>query len=124
MAGKKILVVDDDPHILELLAVNLTAAGYDVTTATNGWHALSKLPDVRPNLVIVDVMMPQMDGWELCKAIKDDPDTAAVKVLILTAKDTDRDRMIGKSILGADEYITKPFDVDRLMAAVEGLVRG
>jgi DNA-binding response OmpR family regulator len=115
MARRSILVVDDDPNITELLGVNLSAAGYAVTCAANGREAVSQVNGSRPDLVIMDVMMPEMDGWELCKAIRDDPDMAGVRIIMLTARNTDRDRLIGRDILGVDEYVTKPFDIQALM---------
>jgi len=124
MTQARILVVDDDAHITELIRVNLDAAGYDVTCAANGREALERLDAARPDLIIMDVMMPEMDGWELCKAIKDDPETSGIPILMLTARDTDRDRLIGGGIFGVDEYVTKPFDVGALMDLCGRLLRG
>ena len=111
MARKRILIVDDDPHITELIRVNLDAAGYEVECAANGREAMERIDAARPDLIIVDVMMPEMDGWELCKTIKDDPEMDGIRIIMLTARDTDRDRLIGRGIFGVDEYVTKPFDV-------------
>jgi DNA-binding response OmpR family regulator len=118
----RILAADDDAHIRELLQVNLEAAGYHVRVAADGREAMACLRQERPGLVILDVMMPGMDGWEVCKRIKDDPDCADVKVLMLTARDTDRDRLIGTAILQADAYMTKPFEVGALLASVRRLL--
>lgn len=116
MDKKRILIVDDDPHIAELLYVNLDAAGYEVQRAANGHVAIDCIAAARPDLVILDVMMPEMDGWELCKAIRDDPECRDIRIVMLTARDTDRDKMIGKGVFGVDEYLTKPFDLGELLA--------
>lgn len=112
----RILVVDDDPHIGELLRVNLDAAGYNVDRALNGHEAIDRIAAARPDLIILDVMMPGMDGWELCKALRDDPECRDIRIVMLTARDTDRDKMIGKGVFGVDEYLTKPFDLGELLA--------
>jgi DNA-binding response OmpR family regulator len=122
VAGKNIFVIDDDSNIRELLTVNLRAAGYEVTTAEDGVEGLAKLRASRPQCVVLDVMMPGIDGWELCKIIRDDPDLAPVRILMLTAKDRERDRLIGIDIFGADEYMVKPFEIDDLLQAVGRLV--
>jgi two-component system alkaline phosphatase synthesis response regulator PhoP len=122
MAQERILIVDDEPHITELLRVNLDAAGYDVASAANGREAMERIDAARPDLIIMDVMMPEMDGWELCKTIKDDPDMTGVRIIMLTARDTDRDRLIGDGIFSVDEYVTKPFDVGMLMSLCRRLL--
>jgi len=122
MAKKRILIVDDDPNITELIGVNLDAGGYDVARAANGREAIERINAARPELIIVDVMMPEMDGWELCKTIKDDPDVHGIRIIMLTARGTDRDRLIGDGIFGVDEYVTKPFDVGTLMDLCERLL--
>jgi two-component system response regulator MprA len=116
-----ILIVDDDPNVLELVRVNCAAKGYTVRTATDGIEAVQSVEKVMPALVILDVMMPEMDGWEVCKILRDAYQDS-IKIIMLTAKDTVRDRIIGKNILKADEYMTKPFDVDELLACVAGLL--
>jgi two-component system response regulator MprA len=116
-----VLIVDDDPNVGELLRVNLDAQGYDITTASNGAEALRAIERRLPRLIILDVMMPEMDGWEVCKQVRDRYHEA-VRIIMLTAKDTARDRIIGKDILKADEYFTKPFDIDELLAAVRRLL--
>jgi DNA-binding response OmpR family regulator len=112
-----ILIVDDDPNVRELLRVNLAAHGYDVLTATDGNEAVQAVEQKVPELIVLDVMMPEMDGWEVCKLIRDKYQ-GAIKIIMLTAKDTARDKIIGKNILKADEYLTKPFDIDDLLATV------
>jgi DNA-binding response OmpR family regulator len=119
-----IMIVDDDANIRELLSVNLKAAGYRVVLAADGAIALHLVKEARPSAIILDIMMPQMDGWELCKLIRDDPDLMAVKIIMLTAKDSQRDKMIGKFILKADAYITKPFEIETLLITIARLLNG
>ena len=116
-----ILIVDDDPNVRELIRVNLAAHDYDVVTAADGSEALRAVEQKVPELIILDVMMPEMDGWEVCKCIRDKYQDA-IKIIMLTAKDTARDKIIGKNILKADEYLTKPFDIDDLLATVHRLI--
>jgi DNA-binding response OmpR family regulator len=116
-----ILIVDDDPNVRELVRVNCAAKGYSVRTAADGSEALKSVEEFMPALVILDVMMPEMDGWEVCKTLRD-MYRDSIKILMLTAKDTARDRVIGKNILKADEYMTKPFDVDTLLSSVARLL--
>jgi DNA-binding response OmpR family regulator len=124
MNSATILIVDDDSNIRELLFVNLTAAGYTVDTAINGADALAILTEKSPDIIILDVMMPEIDGWEVCKVIRDTHTGHTMpKIIFLTARDTDRDKMIGKNILKGDEYITKPFDMDHLFAVIERLLK-
>lgn len=118
MESKKILIVDDDANIRTLLSVNLTANGYAIETAVDGKDAMEKISKAPPWLIILDVMMPEVDGWEVCKYVKDDPDLEKVKILMLTARDTQRDKLIGQKVLKADEYVTKPFDIDVLLSKI------
>ncbi len=116
-----ILIVDDDSNVLELLRVNCVARGFDVITAGDGLEALRLVEQRMPELIILDVMMPEMDGWEVCKQVRDRYQDS-IRIVMLTAKDTARDKIIGKNILKADEYLTKPFDIDELLATVARLV--
>jgi two-component system, OmpR family, response regulator len=115
---KKILVVDDDPNIRELISVNLRAAGYDVLNAENGQEALGAVKLYIPDLVVLDIMMPQVDGWEVCKYIRDNSELEHIKIVMLTAKGTEKDKMIGRDIFRADDYMTKPFDIDELKMVI------
>ena len=119
---KRILIVDDDLHISELLYVNLDAVGYEVDRAGNGHEAIDRIAAGHPDLILLDVMMPEMDGWELCKTIRDDPECRDIRIVMLTARDTDRDKMIGKGVFGVDEYLTKPFDMGELLALCRSLL--
>jgi len=115
---KKILVVDDDSNISELISVNLRAAGYDVLNAENGREALVAVILHKPDLVVLDIMMPQVDGWEVCKYIRDNSELEHIKIIMLTAKGTEKDKMIGRDIFRADDYMTKPFDIDELKMVI------
>ena len=119
-----LLVVDDDPSVRELLTVNLEARRYAVVSASNGAAALDRLKNAIPELIILDIMMPEMDGLEFSKIVRDHQAWGGIPIIMLTAKNTDRDKMICLDILDADEYITKPFEIAHLMAAVERLLHG
>ena len=116
-----VLVVDDEQDIVELLRYNLDKEGYRVLTATNGLDAL-RLLDRHPDLVLLDVMMPEMDGWEVCKAIRRDPKSSTLPVIFLTARDSEVDEVLGLE-LGADDYIAKPVRVRTLVARVKKALR-
>ena len=119
MKPPKILVVDDEANIRELIKVNLAAAGYDVATASDGKEAIDKITASPPAFIILDVMMPDIDGWEVCKFVRDDPCLEHIKIIILTAKGTERDKIIGRGIFKADDYLTKPFDIDDLTKSIK-----
>lgn len=116
-----ILVVDDEKDILELLKYNLEKEGYKVLTARNGKEALNLVSHM-PNLVVLDVMMPEMDGWEVCKAIRRNPKTSSLPVVFLTARDSEVDEVVGLE-LGADDYVTKPVKVRTLIARIKKILR-
>jgi two-component system alkaline phosphatase synthesis response regulator PhoP len=116
-----ILVVDDESDILELLRYNLEKEGYRVLIAHNGKEGL-RLAARRPNLVILDVMMPEMDGWEMCKSLRANAALAHIPVIFLTARDSEVDEVLGLE-LGADDYISKPVRVRTLMARVKRVLR-
>ena len=111
----RILVVDDEPNIVRLVQINLERAGYQVETANNGAAALEKIRENRPDLLVSDVMMPEMDGFELLANIRRDPSLMDLPVIMLTAKAQDRDVMEGYKT-GADMYLTKPFNPAELTA--------
>lgn len=116
-----ILVVDDEADILEMLKYNLQKEGYAVLTARNGKGALEEVKR-GPHLVLLDVMMPEMDGWEVCRRIKREQKTASIPVLFLTAKGSEVDEVVGLE-LGADDYIVKPISVRKLLARVKAVLR-
>jgi two-component system, OmpR family, alkaline phosphatase synthesis response regulator PhoP len=115
---KKILAVDDERHIVRLVEVNLQRAGYEVVTAYDGKEALEKVKSENPDLVVLDVMMPYMDGFEVLKNLKADPGTAEIPVIMLTAKAQDADVFRGWQS-GVDCYLTKPFNPMELLTFVK-----
>ncbi len=120
--GESLLVVDDDPFIARLLEIELRAAGYDVRVASDGALALVAAQERCPDLVLADVMMPNMDGFELTRRLRQDPRTAAVSIIMLTARGLSADKLEGFAI-GADDYIVKPFDTPELLARIRGVLR-
>ena len=116
--AKKILVVDDERHIVRLVEVNLTKAGYDVTSAYDGIEALEKVAEDKPDMIILDVMMPRMDGFDTLKKLQADPETEGIPVIMLTAKAQDADIFRGWSS-GVSSYLTKPFNPRELLTFVE-----
>lgn len=120
--AKTVLVIDDEPELVKLLDYNLTKAGYLVLTARDGEKGLAAARQHHPDLVMLDVMMPGLDGWEVCKKLRAEPATAAVPLLMLTAKAEEGDQVLGLE-LGADDYVTKPFGVNELLARVKALLR-
>jgi DNA-binding response OmpR family regulator len=113
----KILIVDDEPHIIRSLGFVLEKADYDVTAARNGTEALRLVKEERPDLVFLDIMMPEPDGYEVCRRIKSAEQTADVYVIMLTAKGQEADRRRSLEV-GADEYMTKPFSPSRAVERV------
>jgi len=118
----KILLVDDEPDILEIVSYNLTAEGYKVYTANNGVEAIEKAKKKKPHLIILDVMMPEMDGIEACEAIRNTPELAHTLVAFLTARGEDYSQVAGFDA-GADDYITKPIKPKVLVSKVKSLLR-
>jgi two-component system phosphate regulon response regulator PhoB len=118
---QKILVVDDEADALELIGFSLRAAGYEVLTATNGEDALAKARAVSPSLVVLDLLLPGVDGLEVCKILRRDQATIAIPILMLSAKATELDRVLGLE-LGADDYLTKPFSPRELVLRVKNLL--
>jgi DNA-binding response OmpR family regulator len=117
----KILVVDDEPEAVELVEFNLKGAGYEVSTAGDGAEALNKARRIQPNLVILDVMMPEIDGMEVCKLLRRDPATSTIPIIMLTAKASEVDRVLGLE-LGADDYVVKPFSPRELVLRVKKIL--
>jgi DNA-binding response OmpR family regulator len=120
-AGISLLVVDDDAFIARLLEIELSAAGYDVRTAGSGDRALELAFERCPDLIVADVMMPNMDGFELTRQLRMDERTAGTKVILLTARGLSADRLEGFAV-GADDYVIKPFDTPDLVARIGGLL--
>ena len=118
---QKILVVDDEPDAIELIEFNLKQAGYDVVTAADGAAALKKARATQPDLVILDIMLPEIDGFEVCKLLRRDPATAAIPILMLTARAAEIDRVLGLE-LGGDDYVSKPFSPRELVLRVKKIL--
>jgi two-component system, OmpR family, response regulator ResD len=119
MAESRILVVDDERNIVQLARLYLANEGYEVVTAFDGLEALEKVKSHSPNLVVLDLMMPRLDGWEVCRRLRKDSD---IPIIILTAKGDDEDRITGLE-LGADDYVVKPFNPRELVARVKAVLR-
>ena len=122
MPSDTILAVDDEVHILELISFNLKAAGYHVVTALTGEEALKRCEVEKPSLVLLDIMLPGIDGLEVCRRLKGDRTTSNIPIIMLTARGDEVDKILGLE-LGADDYITKPFSVRELAARVKSLLR-
>jgi DNA-binding response OmpR family regulator len=118
----KILVVDDEPEAVELVEFNLRAAGFDVQSAADGTEALKKAQSGSPSLIVLDLMLPEIDGLEVCKMLRRQPATAAIPIIMLTAKAAELDRVLGLE-LGADDYLTKPFSPRELILRVKNILQ-
>src|SRR5213078_5137368 len=118
----KILVVDDEPDAVELVEFNLRSAGYEVVTAADGSEALKKARAHSPDMIVLDLMLPEVDGLEVCKILRRDSATSAIPIIMLTAKAAEIDRVLGLE-LGADDYITKPFSPRELVLRVKNLLK-
>jgi two-component system phosphate regulon response regulator PhoB len=121
MAGR-ILVVDDEPDLLELVRLNLRQAGYEVVTAETGREALECLRRSRPELMVLDLMLPDLSGSEVCRRVRSDPEASGLPIIMLTAKADEVDRVVGLE-LGADDYVTKPFSPRELVLRVRAVLR-
>ncbi len=116
----RVLVVDDDEVIRQLIAVNLQLEGFEVATAVDGQDCLEKVRAVRPDVITLDIMMPRLDGWVTAVRLREDPETAEIKVVMITARAQDHDIQRGQEI-GVDAYVTKPFDPNDLIRTVREL---
>jgi CheY-like chemotaxis protein len=117
---RRVLVVDDDAVIRQLICVNLELEGFEVHTAIDGQDALDKVVEIDPAVVTLDIMMPRLDGWETAARLRENPQTAHIKVVLLSARAQEADLRRGKG-LGVDAYLTKPFDPDDLVTTVRRL---
>ncbi|MBU5484966.1 response regulator transcription factor [Clostridium sp. MSJ-11] len=122
MADEKILVVDDEENIRELLKFNLENLGYNVICSDNGKDAYNVAKAEKPNLILLDVMLPGMDGYDVCKSIRMNNSISTTPIIMITAKGEELDKVLGLE-LGADDYITKPFSIRELVARVKALLR-
>jgi two-component system alkaline phosphatase synthesis response regulator PhoP len=122
VVGRKILVVDDEAVLVETIAYNLEQAGYQVITAADGASALQAAHRETPDLIILDLMLPEMDGIEVCRLLRRDHNSSTIPIMILTAKGDEIDKVVGLEV-GADDYVTKPFGRRELLARVRALLR-
>ncbi len=116
---KKVLVVDDEPDTLELVKLVLESGGFETVLAANGMEALDKVGKAKPDLILLDIMMPDMDGWDVFRKIKEK--YPVIPIAILTAKAQNIDKLLGLHVLKADDYITKPFGKNELINKVKKL---
>jgi two-component system alkaline phosphatase synthesis response regulator PhoP len=122
MAEEKILIVDDEANIRELIAFNLKNEGYRLLTAADGISALRMIKEEKPSLILLDLMLPGMNGYDVCKEVRREKELSTTPIIILSAKDAEFDKVLGLE-LGADDYITKPFSVRELVARVKAVLR-
>ncbi len=118
MSQAKILIVDDEPDLVETIRFALELEGYKVLVAVNGEEGLNTARQEKPDLILLDLMLPKLDGYKVCRLLKFDERYKSIPILMLTAKTQDKDRILGKET-GANEYLTKPFDMDELMAKIK-----
>jgi two-component system, OmpR family, alkaline phosphatase synthesis response regulator PhoP len=121
LADKKILIVDDEPHVIRLLSFMLKKDGYDVATAENGEVGVIRAREIKPDLMFLDVMMPKMNGHEVCQTVRADPELSQTRIVMLTASGQEADRERGIS-LGVDEFITKPFSPRKVSQLVKDIL--
>jgi phosphate regulon transcriptional regulator PhoB len=121
-SGQKILVVEDEPDISKLVSYNLTQERFKVLTAEDGEQALKVIQREKPNLVVLDLMLPGLSGMEVCKILRERPETAKLPILMLTAKAGETDRVVGLE-MGADDYLAKPFSPREMVARVRAILR-
>jgi DNA-binding response OmpR family regulator len=116
---KKVVCVEDEPEIIDLIRLILGRKGFDLTGATGGLEGLEAIRRVKPDLVLLDLMMPDMDGWEVYQQMKADPDLKNIPVIVVTAKAQSIDKILGLHIAKVDDYVTKPFGPQELLQSVE-----
>ena len=119
---EKIMIVEDEPDIIKMLEYNLKKEGFRITSVSDGREALRRVEREHPDIIILDLMLPEIDGLEVCKTLKQSSDTADIPVIMLTAKAQETDKIVGLE-LGADDYITKPFSIRELTARVKAVLR-
>ena len=122
MEKKRILIVDDELEMVEMETVRLKASGYEVTAAYDGPSGLKQVKFLQPDLVILDIMLPQMDGYQVCERLKKDPQSQNIPIILVSAMDQKYDTNLGKKV-GADFYFTKPFEPVALLAKIRELLK-
>ncbi len=123
MEKKKILVVDDQIDLVKTIQFALELEQYQVLVSHNGEDALKQAREENPDLILLDIMLPKLDGYKVCRLLKFDEKYKHIPILMMTAKSQEKDKLIGKET-GADEYVTKPFDIDELMRKVKTYLKG
>jgi len=121
-AHGRVLVVEDEQDVAELIRYNLTREGYEVVVASNGADALKSARELLPEVILLDIMVPQLNGWEVCRRLKQEADTSAIPVIMVTGRVEEGDKVLGFE-LGADDYVTKPFSPRELVARIRAVVR-
>ena len=122
MTNETILIVEDDEDILQLLSINIETAGYKPLTALDGFEGLALARKHHPSLIVLDIMLPGMDGFEVCKELKRHPETAEIPVIMLTARGEEVDRIVGLE-LGADDYVVKPFSPREFLLRIRAVMK-
>lgn len=117
----KILIVDDEPDIVKTVSFRLKAAGYEVVSAADGLEGLEKARQEKPDLIILDLMLPKMDGYQICRMLKFDSQFAKIPIIMFSARAQDSDQQMGKDV-GANAYITKPFEPEILLGKIKELI--
>ena len=118
----RVLVVEDEPDVAELIRYNLVKEGWEVLTASSGAEALKRVREAHPDVVLLDIMVPHLNGWEVCRRLKEDPETRAIPVIMVTGRVEEGDKVLGFE-LGADDYVTKPFSPRELGARIRAVAR-
>jgi DNA-binding response OmpR family regulator len=120
--AKKILLVDDEPHIIMMLENRMKHAGYEVITACDGQEALTKAQKEKPDLIILDLMLPKIDGYKVCRMLKFDEKYKHIPIIMLSARAQETDKKMGEAV-GADGYVTKPFEPQVLLGKIKDLLK-
>ena len=118
----RVVCVEDEPEMIELVSLILSKRGFEVIGANDGPEALATIAEIKPDLVLLDLMMPDMDGWEVYQAMKADEEMRSIPVIVVTAKAQSIDKVLGLHIAKVDDYITKPFTPDELLASVAAVL--
>jgi len=121
-AVARVLVVEDETDVAEMIRYNLGKEGYDVRLAANGTDALRQVKEAKPDVILLDIMVPQLNGWEICRRLKQDRETAAIPVIMVSGRVEEGDKVLGFE-MGADDYVTKPFSPRELLARVRSVTR-
>jgi DNA-binding response OmpR family regulator len=118
----RVLVVEDEQDVAELIRYNLAKEGYDVALVESGADALKRARETKPEIILLDIMVPQLNGWEVCRRLKQDPETRGIPVIMVTGRVEEGDKVLGFE-MGADDYVTKPFSPRELVARIRAVVR-